>query len=271
MPELPEVETICRQLQDCLVGKRIEDYNVYLDKSFRALTDRSPLLRGATVTGIRRRGKYILIETDADLVLLIHLRMTGSLIYASAPEPRTHLRVRFYLADGGVLDFKDIRTFGQVLVLEEDECDGNSSLAKLGVEPLSEAWSGDYLYALTRKRTLAIKALLLDQRGVAGIGNIYADEALFRAGIRPQTHAGKLTKPKARRLAEAIRTVLQESIGRGGTSFRDYRDSAGKKGRNAAYLQVYGRGGEPCLQCGTILKKIQIGGRTSVYCPHCQK
>lgn len=270
MPELPEVEVICRQLNEQLRGKRVQGVEVYLPKSFHLAGAKEADLIGAAFTKVARRGKYIIIETDSNVALIVHLRMTGALIYTHDASPYTHVRTCLHLDDGDLL-YKDVRTFGGITVLPAQAVATYPALQKLGREPLSEAFNGDYLYRLSRGRTIPVKSFLLQQDKVAGIGNIYADEALFVAGIRPTKAAGKLTKKAANALAAAIQKVMRDSIAHGGTSFRDYRDGNGRRGEHVHYLQVYGRGGEPCRRCGKVLKKVKVGGRASVYCTHCQK
>ncbi len=271
MPELPEVEVICRQLRSTIIGKKIKNIDVFLAKSFIAQRHEKEALNGARIISVRRRGKYILLYADNKMVLVVHLRMTGVLIYTKEEKQIDHLRVRISFTDGSNLFFKDVRTFGGINVLTEDGLNGYEPLLRLGKEPLGNDFDADYLYRISRKRKTPVKSLLLNQEIIAGIGNIYADEALFEAGIRPRKRASRITKKEAMRLTDAVKKVLIESISRGGTSFRDYRDSNGKRGRNVKYLNVYGRAGVPCFHCGAILKKIQVGGRTTVYCSNCQE
>ncbi len=271
MPELPEVEVIRRQLADVLPGRQVACCTVTLAKAFRNLTEAVSAPCGEVFTDVRRRGKYLLLDTDKAHTLLVHLRMTGALLYDTTPVERSHVRVRFGLDNGAELAFRDVRTFGSVTVLTAAAAAAYPPLTKLGPEPLGPDWTPAYLYAATRRRTAAIKTVLLNQEIVAGIGNIYADESLFAAGIRPTRPARKLSKVACRRLCESVRHVLEASLAHGGTSFRDYRDSTGARGDNVRYLQVYGRGGAPCRHCGATLAKVRLGGRTTVYCPHCQR
>lgn len=272
MPELPEVEIICRQLATVLPGERITGVEVRLAKAWQDPERLTAVLSESPVREVRRRGKYLLLAT-ARATLVVHLRMTGALLYYPTAEfpDSAHVRVVLTLAGGGRLVFRDVRTFGGITLLSPASAAVWETRANLGPEPFSAAWSGEYLYNATRGRKTKLKSFLLDQSKVAGIGNIYADEALFQAGLRPRRAAERLTRPQAARLAAAVREVMAASIARGGTSFRDYRDSAGKRGEYVAELQVYGRGGKPCRRCGQILRKIRLGGRATVYCPHCQK
>lgn len=273
MPELPEVEVVCRQLAYQIVGNRITSIHVYLEKSlqYRETTEQDVI--GAVITAVERRGKYILIHTDRNQTLLVHLRMTGALIDTDqdAAKNYTHVRVRFELSSGRVLLYKDVRTFGGIWVYRTDQLFGCPMLSKLGVEPLTEAFTGAYLYKKTRGRRVPIKQFILNQEMISGIGNIYADESLFLSGIRPTRPAGQLGKISATRLVAAIKRVLSDSIQHGGTSFRDYRDGNGERGKHSTYLKVYGRGNEKCTVCGRMLNKVKIGGRTTVFCPRCQR
>ena len=255
MPELPEVEVICRQLNEVLPGQEITGMKVHLAKAFADPQGLLPELIGTRFTEVQRRGKYLLLYTER-LVLVGHLRMTGALLYRTHAASISHVRVEIRLAPPAVLYFKDVRTFGG-LTRRVDLAE-YPPLLKLGPEPLSPQTSELALYTASRGRKVALKTLLLDQRVIAGVGNIYADEALFLAGLRPKMLA-------------ALKTVFTQSIEDGGTSFRDYRDSAGKRGLHVQRLAVYGRKGLPCKRCQRPLQSIRLGGRTTVYCPHCQK
>ena len=271
MPELPEVEVIRRQLCEVLVGRRIVDCRVSLSKAFTNHTDEPAAPCGECVVDVRRRGKYLLLDTDRAHTLIVHLRMTGALFYDAVPTERTHVRVRLALDNGAALVFRDIRTFGSMHLWPTAEAASLPSLASLGPEPAGAEWTEDYLYTATRRRTAAIKTILLNQQLVAGIGNIYADESLFAARIRPTRAAGRLSRAACARLCTAVREVLAAAVVHGGTSFRDYRDSNGARGDNVRYLQVYGRGGEDWRRCGNVLRKVRVGGRATVYCPQCQR
>ncbi len=271
MPELPEVEVIRRQLIEVLLGRRIVRRDVFLAKSFVNRTNAADAPCGETFVNVRRRGKYLFLDTDHCLTLCVHLRMTGALLYDVEPTERTHVRVKFGLDNGAELVFRDVRTFGSVTVLPTIELNDEPSLYRLGPEPLGTEWTPEYLYAATRRRTAPIKIILLNQQVVAGIGNIYADEALFAAGIRPDRSARRMSKDACIRLCAAVQVVLEDALSHGGTSFRDYRDSNGARGEHVRYLQVYGRGGELCRCCGAVLRKMRLGGRGTVYCPRCQR
>lgn len=270
MPELPEVEVVCRQLNEVLAGQEITGVKVHLAKAFADPQGLLPELIGARFTEVQRRGKYLLLYTE-HLVLVGHLRMTGALLYRTHDASISHVRVEIQLAPPAVLYFKDVRTFGGLTLLRRADLAKYPPLLKLGPEPLSPQTSDLVLYTASRGRKVALKTFLLDQRVIAGVGNIYADEALFLAGLRPQMRADRLTRPKARRLLAALKEVLTQSIEDGGTTFRDYRDSSGKRGLHVKRLAVYGRKGLPCKRCQHPLQSIRLGGRTTVYCPHCQK
>lgn len=271
MPELPEVEVIRRQLAEVLPGRQVIGREIDLPKAFVNRTACSDAPCGARLTAVRRRGKYLLIDTDRGHTLVVHLRMTGALFYDAVSTPRTHVRVRLALDDGAMLVFRDIRTFGSITVIEAAAEAAYRGLSVLGPEPLGMEWTAAYLYAASRRRAVPIKTLLLNQQIVAGIGNIYADESLFVAGVRPTRAAGRLSKASCEKICTAVRGVLAASIAHGGTSFRDYRDSHGARGEHVQYLQVYGRAGRPCLRCGRELVKVRLGGRATVYCPRCQR
>lgn len=272
MPELPEVETIVRHLRETVVTAVIEQVEVILPKVIRTPDPAvfTQMLTNRQVTAVRRRGKYILLGLSGDLVLVVHLRMTGQLIYepAGGAYPK-HTHVVLHLS-AGRLRFTDLRRFGRFWLVPIAELDTVSGLRDLGVEPLSPGFrSGDFVAALGRRRGM-IKALLLNQCFIAGMGNIYTDEALFRARIHPQRKANEISAAQARNLYRAMQKVLQEGIAFGGTSVRDYVDGRGREGRFQDMLRVYGRRGEPCPRCGEPIARIKTAGRGTYFCPHCQ-
>ncbi len=274
MPELPEVETVRRTLLPNLAGRRIEA--VKLGQFVGVLGECDPALFtastvGRTVTGIRRRGKYLLIDFDDESGLIVHLRMTGSLTFAdSNPEPIRFEHLCLALDNGSTLRFADQRKFGRVQLRPADAFAPLEN--KLGPEPLEPAFSAGYLGKLLAGRTAPIKALILDQRLIAGVGNIYADEALFRSRIHPQTPGGDLTGSQVASLVRSIKTVLRSAVENRGTSFSSYRDANGQTGSNQFRLRIYGRGrsNQPCVRCGSPLTTLTVGGRTSHLCPRCQ-
>ncbi|MGI8573921.1 MAG: bifunctional DNA-formamidopyrimidine glycosylase/DNA-(apurinic or apyrimidinic site) lyase [Egibacteraceae bacterium] len=269
MPELPEVESVLRQLRPSLVGRRIERVAFTPQERFADL-ERA---EGSVVTGLRRRGKYLLAELTpdghpADRELVMHLGMTGAFRF-HGPDWRgdAYVRARFTL-DDGVLDFRDVRRFGRLVVVAAGDYAGIPTLRQLGPEPLSDGFTAaGFAGALARTR-MPMKPFLLTQRPVAGVGNIYADEALWRARISPRSR--RVGPERAARLRAAIRDVLTEAIEREGTTFRDYQMVNGESGRNADFLVAYGQEGRPCPRCATPLRKITLGGRGTTYCPSCQ-
>lgn len=274
MPELPEVETVCRSLRQTVLEQTIEAVTVRLA---RLLPQDEPEAFGRALTGrqfcaVRRRGKYILLDLSGGVTLVVHLRMTGKLLYLPAQEPwGKHTHIVFALAGGQTLRYDDVRQFGTLRLTETARCLQLPSLAALGPEPLGEDFTVQWLQQRMSGRQQKAKAFLLDQRNIAGIGNIYADEILFQAGIHPEEPVCNLTdEATAQRLWYAIGDRLRQGIAHGGSSIRDYVDSLGQAGSFQKLHKVYGRGGQPCAECGCLLEKIVCGGRSSVYCPNCQ-
>ncbi|HEY7348412.1 MAG TPA: DNA-formamidopyrimidine glycosylase [Ktedonobacterales bacterium] len=278
MPELPEVEYVARQLRQTLIGRAISNVRVNWPRTI-AHPDTQTFcadLPGARVLGIDRRGKYLLIALSGEHTLLVHRRMTGNLLlfpaaasdgsWEDVADP--YGRVVFLLDDGRRLVFTDPRKFGRIALYPNSEL--ASALNALGLEPLSEAFTPAALAALLAGRSRQMKPLLLDQTCIAGIGNIYADEALFRAGIHPLRRAETLTPEEIGRLYAAIRVVLELGIEHGGTTFGRHQDIWGEAGRNRAHLEVYQRAGEPCLRCGATLARIVVAQRSAHFCPACQ-
>lgn len=273
MPELPEVETIRRSLSQHILHLSIDEVVLrwpgavegYEGKSFEET------VKGLKIQSIERRGKYLLFTLEKGWSFIAHMRMTGRLVYhANSQEPEKHTHVVLKLSSGEI-HFTDTRKFGRLQLVRTEGRLRQPSLARLGPEPLEEGFSPEELGRRLAPRKLAIKAALLDQALVAGVGNIYADEALFRAGIAPERSANTLTPEEVEKLYTAICEVLQEGIAANGTSFRDYQDANGEKGAFQKELKVYGRGGEACRCCGETLERIRLGGRSTVFCPRCQK
>jgi formamidopyrimidine-DNA glycosylase len=258
MPELPEVETTVRGLRPHLVGRRIEAVHLRRPDLRWPIPKEIATLAGARIESLDRRAKYILMHTGMGTAIW-HLGMSGTLrIVPTATPVRTHDHVDFGIEGGAVLRFHDPRRFG-------------SLLAKLGPEPLSAAFSAPYLFQVARKRTQAIKHLLMDQQRVVGVGNIYAAEALFRARIRPSRPASKVTQVECEALVAAIQQILTHAIARGGTTLRDFLSADGAPGYFEQELFVYGREGEPCKVCSAKVRPANLGARQSLYCPTCQK
>ena len=274
MPELPEVETVARDLRGelvgrCFVGAWVGRPGILRFPAADAFTGALP---GRGVVGVGRRGKYIFCHLDDAQDLVLHLGMTGHLTIAGrGTEPVRHTHLRAGLDDGRELRFDDPRRFGRVLLGSRDLLEDLRQLPVLGVEPLSPEFSRERFDALMRRTTRAVKAALLDQTVVAGLGNIYIDEACHLAGIRPSRRASRLTRRERAALHAAIPAVLSRAIADRGTTFDDYRDLWNARGLHHKRLQVYGRGGEPCLSCGAILRRTVVAGRTTVHCPSCQR
>lgn len=269
MPELPEVETTCRALRASLRGRRILRLDVRRALRWPIPEDLAQHVRGQTIVELRRRAKYLLLELASGAVL-IHLGMSGSLRLVEGSAPRKpHDHVELELDDGRALRMNDPRCFGSWLWQPHGTT--HPLLARLGPEPLDPALDPDYLWAPTRGRRAPIKTLLMDQHLLVGVGNIYAAEALFRAGIRPHRPAGRLSRGECRRLLEAVRAVLHYAIARGGTTLRDFLSPDGTPGHFEQELMVYGRTGAPCRVCTRTIRSLRLGQRASAYCPGCQR
>jgi formamidopyrimidine-DNA glycosylase len=275
MPELPEVETTRRGLAPHLAGRRVDAVVLRRpDLRWPIPPEVGALLPGQPIRGLRRRAKYLLLDTDAGSALL-HLGMSGSLrVLDSAVPVRAHDHVDLALDDGHVLRFNDPRRFG--CLLWQPPGNLHPLLAGLGPEPLPDAsdgavFDGNYLFARSRGRATSVKAFLMDQAVVVGVGNIYAAEALFRAGISPLRAAGKVSRARYVALAEAVQSILAHAIARGGTTLRDFISPDGLPGYFEQELQVYGRGGLPCRRCGSVLRQALIGQRSTAWCPRCQR
>ncbi|HTR52350.1 MAG TPA: bifunctional DNA-formamidopyrimidine glycosylase/DNA-(apurinic or apyrimidinic site) lyase [Kofleriaceae bacterium] len=276
MPELPEVETVRRTLAPAIGAKIAAVWDSGKGLHMHRKPPRAKLraLVGARITGLRRHGKYLLVDfdgRDTGRALLVHLGMTGRLLLVSEATPRApHTHVVLWLDDGRELRFVDARRFGQIDVIERAREGDHPALAALGPDPLVHGIDGATLLARAKGRTTTLKVFVLDQSVVAGVGNIYASEALWRAKLRPSTRANKLTAASAARLAQAIDDVLAHALDKGGTSLRDFVDATGTQGENAEYLLVYGRAGEPCPRCKTTIRRTVHQGRATYYCPTCQ-
>ena len=270
MPELPEVETTRLGILPHVEKRRV------LSVVVRQRALRWPIpegleeaLTGARITTVTRRGKYLLIETSRGQ-LLVHLGMSGSLRIVTAQDPlRKHDHVDIGLQGGRILRFHDPRRFGCILWLTDPD-QVHPLLASLGPEPLSADFTPEYLFTHSRQRKVPVKHFIMDSHVVVGVGNIYANEALFSAGISPVRKAGAISLERYGDLVDEIRTVLGRAITVGGTTLRDFTGGDGKPGYFKQSLQVYGRGGEPCVRCQAPLKEIRLGQRTTVYCGHCQ-
>jgi formamidopyrimidine-DNA glycosylase len=270
VPELPEVETIARGLAHTVVGKTIESVKIHLPKMAQAPSGVrfGVALRGEQIVGVRRRAKYVVMELSSGRKLVTSLRMTGRLVVQRPGEPDypgTHVVLHY--TDGTRLSFADVRTFGRMRLVEA----GEPWDADLGVEPLSSAFTPEGFAGMLSGRTTPIKTVLLDQHRIAGIGNIYACEALWEAGIRPGKPAKALTKPAVRRLFHAIRDVLARATDMRGTSVDDYVDAEGLQGGFQNALSVYGKLGEPCPRCGGPIVRTVLAQRGTWWCRNCQR
>ena len=268
MPELPEVESVRRQLAPRLEGRRI--VRVWADPAMGRY-HQPEAAAGGRVDVLRRRGKYLIGELDTARDLVLHLGMTGAFRFRGEHgwDGDPYVRATFELDDGAVLDFRDVRRFGTVAVTPAGDHAALPTLARLGPEPLGDAFTAAGLHRALARSSTPVKAQLLSQRPVAGVGNIYADEALWRARIDPR--ARRVGPQRAARLWAAIREVLAEAIEREGTTFSDYQMVNGESGRNADFLDAYGQAGRPCPRCGEPLRKIVLGGRGTTFCGRCQR
>jgi formamidopyrimidine-DNA glycosylase len=269
MPELPEVETVRRGLAPhlkgrCLVAAIVREARL----RWPVPADLDARIRGRRILGLHRRGKYLLMRLD-DAWLICHLGMSGNLRLVRADTPlRKHDHIDLLLDDGQVLRYHDPRRFGTLLWTVDP--DSHPLIADLGVEPLSAEFDGAHLHALCRGRSSAIKQVLMDAHLLVGVGNIYANEALFHAGIDPRTRAGRLSRPRCARLAAAIREILVRAIEAGGSTLRDFVDGHGNPGWFQQTYRVYGRAGQPCAICGGRIRALRQGARATYYCPRCQ-
>jgi formamidopyrimidine-DNA glycosylase len=287
MPEQPEVETVCLQLNPELTGHRIDGLEVLDARWCRPMPpgELEAAVEGATIEGLGRRGKYLLLAIDGARTLVMHLRMTGNLVLVEGDDKldpsegrrlyeaerstsERHLRARFSLDDGREVWFTDPRRFGEAFLIDEAKLD--QRFVKLGVEPFSDAFTPAALGQMAANRTVPLKSFLLDQSGVAGVGNIYADEALFRARLHPLSPAGSMKPEHLEALRDAVVAALEAGIDGGGASIDDYRDGRGEKGTMQNEFLVHTREGEPCPRCDGTIVRIVVSGRSTYYCPGCQ-
>ena len=276
MPELPEVETIRRDLERRIVGRRIIAVRIPPDtgkpvpvlKSIDEASFREGVV-GSRIEAMERRGKYLAVRLDTGSLIVVHLRMTGALLHrALNAEPDRFLRAVLVLDDGSELRFTDIRKFGGLWLVD----DVSEAVATgLGPEPLSEGFTAAVLAAALKGRKTPVKSVLLDQSRIAGIGNIYADEACFAAGIDPRRIAATIKKPQVARLHIGIRDVLLFGVESRGASFRDYQDVEGESGSMQMHVKVFRRTGKPCYECGATIERVRLGGRSTHFCPKCQR
>jgi formamidopyrimidine-DNA glycosylase len=266
MPELPEVETVRRELASWLVGRVIREAR-RIDAPPGPKYADLERASGQRIEAVLRRGKFLLLPLSAGDELVIHLGMTGVI---ARDDPRTHVRARLEL-DRGWLFFRDVRRFGRFLVVRAGIYDALPTLRDLGLEPLEPGFSSAAFSERLRGRKIGVKAAIMSQRAVAGVGNIYADEALWRARIHPETEAARVGERRLCALRDAIVEVLTASLEQGGTTLRDYRNVAGERGRYVERLAVYGREGQPCPRCGATIRRIVVAQRGTSFCPRCQR
>lgn len=274
MPELPEVETIRLTLQPRLAGLKFTGVHVFLPKVIKAPEpDRfTEIIPGKKIIRLTRRGKYLLLSLTGGYTLVIHLRMTGRLIYREKDEPPPqYTHVIFLFDNGSQLHFADMRQFGCLLLVPDTSLDDLAGLKNLGIEPLDPSFTREFLKKELRHCRAKIKSLLLDQTFIAGLGNIYTDEALHRAGINPERPANSLAQREITCLHHAIQEVLREGIEYRGTTVKDFVSGNGRAGSYQELLRVYSRESKPCPRCGQKIIRKKIGGRSSYYCPACQK
>lgn len=303
MPELPEVETVCRQLDPEIAGQRIAALEIIDERWSRPVPkdELEAAIAGARIEGLERRGKYLLLRLDGKRTLVMHLRMTGNLVLVEREElddadgkdfeeagvlakldpsegrrlyegerstSEKHLRARFTLGDEREIWFTDPRRFGEAFLVDEE--DFEARFERLGVEPLSDEFTAEALAEMASGRRVPLKSFLLDQSGVAGVGNIYADEALFRARLHPLSPAGSMKPEHHEALREGVIAALEAGIDGGGASIDDYRDARGERGTMQEKFLVHTREGEPCPSCGEPITRIVVSGRSTYYCPSCQ-
>ena len=274
MPELPEAENICRALDRALRGRRITQVEVFTPAMRTSLLPlETAKLEGVKILGTRRRGRYVVADLEDGRALLMHFGMSG-VVRVEGPEVprRKHEHVFLHLDDGRIFRFECTRRFSLLEAVSEMGEDGwPAALGDLGVEPLSEEFDGEYLYRSSRRRSVAVKLLLMDNSVVTGIGNIYANEALFAARVSPLRPASELTKAECRRLCEGAKAILRRAIDAGGTTISDFLNVDGSEGKFVRELKIYGMAGRPCPVCGCAVECVRQGGRSSFYCPKCQK
>ena len=288
MPELPEVETVRLQLRDKVVGKTVRAVEVFHNKTVGYDRAMEEVLVDQTIADIDRVGKLLILSfsDQADLFVLAHLKMTGQFFFQDiyddvsggghsmttadvAELPGKHTRLAWYFTDGSKLFFNDMRLFGYVRLADRQAM--KVARAGFGPEPIADSFDVPHFIERLRKRRTPVKAALLDQSFVAGLGNIYVDETLYRAGVRPTRRADRLTKREATDIAAAAGDVMRESIAVGGTTFQHFVDTGGENGNFTDYLQVFGRQGTACPRCGALIKKVRCAGRGTHFCPGCQK
>ena len=272
MPELPEVETVKKALIPVLTGRTIVRVELFSPAIRTPLAPLKKALPGRKILNLRRRARYIAAELDDGNFLVIHLGMTGVVRVENSSVPRRkHEHVFLHLDNGMIFRFEDVRRFGELEVHPAGKNGLPAKFDAFGPEPLSDDFTAEYLFGCSRNVKGAVKNFIMDNAVVSGIGNIYATETLFAAKIDPRLPAGSLTRNQCGKIVEHSRRILKDAIAAGGTTIADFRHVDGSEGKFAVALLIYGKTGEPCPVCGTELKSVKIGGRTSVFCPRCQK
>ena len=271
MPELPEVETVVRQVSLAVKGKKFWKFECLNESTFLPSSSVfEQFLPGKVIKEVRRRGKFIVFDLSDDLVMVVHLRMTGMLLLSPSKRLEKFVRGVFTFSDATRLYFSDIRKFGKIWLYHKTEYLEKTGMARLGIDPLVDKFDLKLLEALYLKQKGILKNRLLDQSVVTGVGNIYADEICFRIGLHPSTRVEKLTRSDVKNLHEAILECLNEGVKHGGTTIADFVGTKGDAGKHQDYLQIYGRTGDPCYVCGTTVLKTRVAGRGTYYCVKCQ-
>lgn len=272
MPELPEVETVVREIRPEIMGKKFWKFQAFNKSTFLPSVEVfESVLPGKVVKEVKRKGKYIVIELSGDYVMVVHLRMTGMLLFKPSERLKKFVRGEFTFSDAKKLLFSDIRKFGKIWLYHQSEYLKKTGMSRLGVDPIVEKFDLEVLEKLYLKQKGIFKNKLLDQSIIAGIGNIYADEIAFRIGIHPSSRLEKLNKSDVENLHQAILDCLNEGIANNGTTISDFVGTRGDAGKNQNYLRIYGRTGDPCYVCETLIQKTRVAGRGTYFCVKCQK
>ena len=272
MPEIAEVETVRNTLKKHVLNKKIKDISIIYPKIIETdLDEFKKVLVGNSFKDIKRIGKWLLFELD-NYYLLSHLRMEGKYFIKNSNEPiEKHEHIIISFIDNTDLRYHDTRKFGRMMIINKDDLYNTKEIKKQGIEPISKDLTKEYLYEKLKKKNIAMKTLLLDQTIISGLGNIYADEVLFASGINPLKKGCDITMDEAQKIVDAANKVIKEAIKEGGTTIKSYTSSLGVTGRFQQYLMVHKQENKPCKKCNTLIKRIKVGGRSTYYCPSCQK
>lgn len=271
MPELPEVETVVREIKPFLIGKKFWKLEVFNENTFLpSVKDFEVYLPGKKILDIYRRGKYLIFKLSEDFMMVIHLRMTGALLVNQIQRDKKYVCAEFVFSDAKKLYFRDIRRFGRIYLYKEGQFLGKTGISKLGIDPINDDFTlADFINVFSRKKGV-LKKNLLDQSNIAGIGNIYADEIAFNSKLHPLSQVEKLNNDDFKHIYTSIKEVLNLAISNNGSSIKNFMDAKGQSGHNQDFLQVYGRQNQKCLICGTLIEKIKVVGRGTYFCPSCQ-